>query len=85
MSNPAFAALIWWLVPIIGVTGAIIYVVWVSKFQDKFENQTNRSVGKFQAFQDSFDRTSHVKIVEEERALSEKPQQTTEETPPERD
>jgi len=29
-------------------------VIWVSRFQDKFEKKTNRSVGKFQRFQDSF-------------------------------
>jgi hypothetical protein len=52
--NPAFAALIWWLVPLFAVTGAIIYVIWVSRFKDKYESETNRSVGAFQAFQRSF-------------------------------
>ena len=52
--NPAFAALIWWLVPFFAVLGAIIYVIWVSKFKDKYANETNRSVTKFQSFQDSF-------------------------------
>jgi hypothetical protein len=52
--NPAFAALIWWLVPLFAVTGAIIYVMWVSRFKDKYESETNRSVGAFQAFQRSF-------------------------------
>ena len=45
--NPAFAALIWWLVPFFAVLGAIIYVIWVSKFKDKYANETNRSVDKF--------------------------------------
>lgn len=53
-SSPAFAALIWWLVPFFAVLGAIIYVIWVSKFQDKYANETNRSVNKFQSFQHSF-------------------------------
>jgi len=48
-------ALIWWLLPLFGVTGAIIYVIWVSKFQHKFENQTERSVNKFQRFQESLE------------------------------
>jgi len=52
--NPAFAALIWWLVPLFAVSGAIIYVIWVSRFKDKYESETNRSVGAFQAFQRSF-------------------------------
>jgi hypothetical protein len=48
-------ALIWWLLPLFGVTGAIIYVIWVSKFQHKFANQTERSVNKFQRFQESLE------------------------------
>lgn len=53
-SSTAFAALIWWVVPFFAVLGAIIYVTWVAKFKDKFANETNRSVTKFQSFQDSF-------------------------------
>jgi hypothetical protein len=53
-SSSAFAALIWWLVPFFAVLGAIIYVTWVAKFKDKYANETNRSVTKFQSFQDSF-------------------------------
>lgn len=52
--NPAFSALIWWVVPLIAVTGAVIYVTWVSRFKDKFENETNRSVSNFQSFQRTF-------------------------------
>lgn len=52
--NPAFSALIWWLVPIFAVSGAIIYVIWVSRFKEKFQNETNRSVNSFQSFQRSF-------------------------------
>jgi hypothetical protein len=53
-SSPAFAALIWWVVPFFAVLGAIVYVTWVAKFKDKYANETNRSVTKFQSFQDSF-------------------------------
>jgi type II secretory pathway component PulF len=53
-SSSAFAALIWWLVPFFAVLGAIIYVTWVAKFKDKYASETNRSVTKFQSFQDSF-------------------------------
>jgi len=53
MSN-AFTALIWWLIPLAGLIGALGYVLWVSKFQGKFEQETTRSVTSFQKFQDSF-------------------------------
>jgi len=52
--SSAFAALIWWVVPITGLLGGLGYVVWVSKFKSKFESETSRSVGQFQRFQDSF-------------------------------
>ena len=51
VTSTAFAALIWWVVPVVIVTIAIGYVIWTSKFKDKFENETNRSVDKFQHFQ----------------------------------
>lgn len=54
LASTAFSALIWWVVPIVALLGAFSYVIWVSKFQDKFENETNRSVSKFQTFQESF-------------------------------
>jgi hypothetical protein len=53
-NNVAFAALIWWVIPGVAVLGAIVYVVWVSKFQDKYSNETNRSVNNFNRFQSSF-------------------------------
>jgi hypothetical protein len=53
MSN-AFTALIWWLIPLAGLLGALGYVLWVSKFQGKFEQETTGSVTSFQKFQDSF-------------------------------
>jgi len=52
--SSAFAALIWWVVPVAGLLGGIGYVVWVSKFKGKFESETSRSVGQFQRFQESF-------------------------------
>jgi hypothetical protein len=66
LASNAAAALVWWLVPLFGVSGAIIYVVWVSKFQDKYENETNRSVNKFQSFQDTF-RVAPSSTLEEDR------------------
>jgi hypothetical protein len=53
MSN-AFTALIWWVIPLGGLLGALGYVVWVTQFKSKFESETTRSVGQFQRFQDSF-------------------------------
>jgi hypothetical protein len=48
------SAFIWWLIPLFGFFGAIAYVIWISKFQSKYENRTNRSVNKFKKFRDSF-------------------------------
>ena len=53
MSN-AFMALIWWVIPLAGLLGALGYVLWVTQFKSKFESETTRSVGQFQRFQDSF-------------------------------
>lgn len=50
-TSTTFAALIWWVVPLVLVSGAIAYVLWTAKFKDKFQNETNRSVDKFQLFQ----------------------------------
>jgi type II secretory pathway component PulF len=51
--SSAFIALIWWLVPLTALIGALGYVLWVTKFQGRFEQETTRSVGQFQKFQDS--------------------------------
>jgi hypothetical protein len=53
-NNVAFAALIWWVIPAAAIVGAVTYVVWVSKFKDKYSNETNRSVNSFSRFQNSF-------------------------------
>jgi hypothetical protein len=52
-TNAPVSALIWWIIPGCALIGAIIYVVWVARFQSKYENETSRSVGKFKRFQDS--------------------------------
>jgi hypothetical protein len=54
MSSTSAVALIWWVIPITAVLGAIIYGVWVTKYKSKYDNQTNRSVNKFSKFQNSF-------------------------------
>jgi hypothetical protein len=53
-SSAPVSALVWLLIPLFALIGAIGYVIWVSRFQAKFEKKTNRSVGKFQKFQESF-------------------------------
>ena len=50
------SALVWWLIPLFAFIGAIGYVIWVTKFQTKYENETNRSVGRFQNFQRSLEK-----------------------------
>ena len=64
MSN-AFMALIWWVIPLAGLIGALGYVLWVTQFKSKFESETTRSVGQFQRFQDSF-RDAEITIAGEE-------------------
>ena len=53
-SSSAFTALIWWLVPLAGVLGAIGYILWISRYKSKFEKGTSRSVNQFERFQNSF-------------------------------
>jgi hypothetical protein len=71
MSN-AFSALIWWVVPAIGLIGALGYVTWVSKFEGKYQQETQRSVGQFQRFQDSL-RDSQARDVADDGQLLEAP------------
>ena len=66
MSN-AFAALIWWVVPLTGLLGALGYVLWITQFKSKFESETTRSVTQFQRFQDSF-RDAEITIAGEDEA-----------------
>ena len=68
MSN-AFSALIWWVVPAIGLIGALGYVTWVSKFQGKFQQETQRSVGQFQRFQDSLRDSQARDVIEDGESL----------------
>ncbi len=52
--STAFLALIWWVIPAAGLLGALGYVVWVTKFKDRLESETTRSIGKFAEFQSTF-------------------------------
>ena len=52
--STSFLALIWWVIPAAGLIGALGYVVWVTKFKDRFESETSRSIGKFAEFQSTF-------------------------------
>lgn len=69
MSN-AFMALIWWVIPLAGLLGALGYVVWVTQFKSKFESETTRSVSQFQRFQESF-RDAEITIAGAEELLAE--------------
>jgi hypothetical protein len=53
-TNAPLSALVWWIIPIIALTGGLAYAYWVTRLKSKFENQTERSVGRFKKFQDSF-------------------------------
>ncbi|MFM8447759.1 MAG: hypothetical protein ACKOCL_06320 [Candidatus Nanopelagicaceae bacterium] len=52
--SAAAAALIWWIVPALGLIGALSYAVWVSKFKRKYENDVLRSTSAFSKFQNTF-------------------------------
>lgn len=62
------SALVWWIIPLLALTGGLIYALWVSRLKRRFDNQTERSVGRFKKFQDSFseDMDSGRKSDEEE-------------------
>jgi hypothetical protein len=69
MSN-AFMALIWWVIPLTGLLGALGYVLWVTQFKSKFESETTRSVSQFQRFQESF-RDAEITIAGEDEVTEE--------------
>jgi len=61
--SSSFVALIWWVIPAAGLIGALGYVVWITKFKDRFESETSRSIGKFTAFQSTFrDPNDHTPV-----------------------
>ena len=70
MSN-AFMALIWWVIPLTGLLGALGYVLWVTQFKSKFESETTRSVSQFQRFQESF-RDAEITIAGEDESLADR-------------
>ena len=70
--SSAFLALIWWIVPALGLSGGLLYVLWVTKFEGKFKQETQRSVGQFQRFQDSL-RESQARDVAAEEPESHMP------------
>ncbi|MBU6163777.1 MAG: hypothetical protein KGO99_02140 [Actinomycetales bacterium] len=47
-------ALVWLIIPALALVGGLAYAYWVTKLKSKYDNQVNRSVGRFQKFQDSF-------------------------------
>ncbi len=52
--SAAAAALIWWIVPAVGLVGVLAYAVCVSKFKTEYENDTLRSTDAFEKFQNAF-------------------------------
>ena len=61
--SSAATALIWWIIPALGLMGGVGYVLWVTKFQGTYRQETLRSVGQFQRFQDSL-RTSQARDID---------------------
>jgi hypothetical protein len=61
--SSSFLALIWWVIPAAGLIGALGYVLWVTKFKNRFESETTRSIGKFAEFQSTFrDPNDHTPV-----------------------
>jgi len=81
MSN-AFSALIWWVVPAMGLIGALGYVTWVSKFEGKYQQETQRSVGQFQRFQDSLRDSQARDVAEDGQPLAAPGEITIDSVPP---
>ena len=53
-TNAPLSALVWWIIPIVALTGGLAYAYCVTRLKSKYDNQTERSVGRFKKFQDSF-------------------------------
>jgi hypothetical protein len=51
------SALVWLIIPALALVGGLAYAYWVTKLKSRYDNQINRSVGRFQKFQDSFKST----------------------------
>ena len=56
-TNAPLSALVWWIIPIVALTGGLAYAYWITRLKSKYDNQTERSVGRFKKFQDSFEDT----------------------------
>ena len=81
--SSAFVALIWWVIPAAGLIGALGYVVWVTKFKDRFESETSRSIGKFTQFQSTFrDPNNQTPVNRNDPTANELPPQKPFQSPP---
>ncbi len=76
--SSAATALIWWVIPALGLIGGLGYVIWISKFQVKFRQETQRSVGQFQRFQDSLRTTQARDIDSSSRSMTQTSSATSE-------
>ena len=54
------SALVWWIIPILALTGGLAYAYWVTRLKSKYESNTARSVNRFRKFQDSFREESPI-------------------------
>jgi len=82
--SSSLVALIWWVIPAAGLIGALGYVVWVTKFKNRFESETSRSIGKFTEFQSTFrDPNNHTPVNRNDPQRTEIPRPHQDRTPPE--
>ncbi|MGI9144207.1 MAG: hypothetical protein ACR2I6_01755, partial [Candidatus Planktophila sp.] len=67
-----------------GLIGALGYVLWVTKFKNRFESETTRSIGKFAEFQSTFrDPNDHTPVNRNDPTANEipKPYSTSPQNP----
>jgi hypothetical protein len=82
--SSSLVALIWWVIPAAGLIGALGYVVWVTKFKNRFESETSRSIGKFTEFQRTFrDPNDDTPVNRNDPRRNEIPRPHQDRTPPE--
>ncbi|MFZ9226303.1 MAG: hypothetical protein EB044_02540 [Actinobacteria bacterium] len=57
-SSAPVSALVWWIIPIVALIGGLAYAYWVTRLKSKYDRNTERSVGRFRKFQESFRRNN---------------------------
>jgi hypothetical protein len=70
-SSAPVSALVWWIIPLVALVGGLCYAYWITHLKSKYDNQTERSVGRFRKFQESFDSDDRSPENENSDSISE--------------